>query len=283
VRNSLSNKNIIISTDLDGTLLDNFNYSFVSIYPFYDAINENSILIFNTSKTFKEICEVDKSLVANSPSIVENGSAIFIPLKLKLEISSTFKLLDKYKVIILGIELDEIEKLLMEPSVSHYLKNCNFLNNMTIDEICKVTGLLPNIASKSRKRDFSKSFLWNGSISDFKKFELTLKNLNLRILKGGRFYHIIGSSNKGKALRLILEIYKKNFPYESFITIALGNSENDNSMLKVTDFAGVVRSSADFILNLKRKKNVFYSNSLAPLGWKNVLLKMDPIKKLNLG
>ena len=283
MRNSLSNKNIIISTDLDGTLLDNFNYSFVPIYPFYDAISENSILIFNTSKTFKEICEVDQSLVANSPSIVENGSAIFIPAKLKLEISSTFKLLDKYKVIILGIELDEIEKLLMDPSVLHYLKNCNFLNNMTIDEICKVTGLLPNIASKSRKRDFSKSFLWNGSISDFKKFELALKNLNLRILKGGRFYHIIGSSNKGKALRLILEIYKKNFPYESFITIALGNSENDNSMLKEADFAGVVRSSDDFILNLKRKKNVYYSNDIAPLGWKNVLLKIDPIKKLNLG
>ena len=78
-------------------------------------------------------------------------------------------------------------------------------------------------------------------------------------------------------------IDKKNFPYDSFITIALGNSENDNSMLKVADFAGVVRSSDDFILNLKRKKNIYYSNSLAPIGWKNVLLKMDPIKKLNLG
>ncbi len=283
MRNSTSNENIIIFTDLDGTLLDNFNYSFFPIYPFYDSISENSTLIYNTSKTFKEICEVDKSLVANNPSIVENGSAIFIPTKLKLEISSTFKLLDKYKMIILGTELHEIEKLLMDRSVLHYLKNCNFLNNMTINEICKVTGLLPNVASKSRKRDFSKSFLWNGSKSNFKKFELTLKNLNLRILKGGRFYHIIGSSNKGKALKFILEIYKKNFPLEQFITIALGNSENDNSMLKVTDFAGVVRSSNDFILNLKRKKNVYYSNSLAPLGWKNVLLKMDPIKKLKLG
>ena len=73
------------------------------------------------------------------------------------------------------------------------------------------------------------------------------------------------------------------FSGESPGTDLIGNSENYNSMLKVTDFAGVVRSSNDFILNLKRKKNVYYSNSLAPLGWKNVLLKMDPIKKLKLG
>ena len=50
MRNSTSNENIIIFTDLDGTLLDNFNYSFFPIYPFYDSISENSILLKGSRK-----------------------------------------------------------------------------------------------------------------------------------------------------------------------------------------------------------------------------------------
>ena len=70
---------IIIFTDLDGTLLDD-KYSYKKSKNILNLIREKRIpLIFCTSKTKAEVDYYRKKLNNKDPFISENGSAIFIP------------------------------------------------------------------------------------------------------------------------------------------------------------------------------------------------------------
>lgn len=71
---------IIIFTDLDGTLLDEDTYSFKKAITGLKRLKEKNIpLIFCTSKTRAEIEFYRKKLHNNHPFISENGGGIFIP------------------------------------------------------------------------------------------------------------------------------------------------------------------------------------------------------------
>ena len=70
--------NIIFLTDLDGTMLSHDNFSCDSIKN--DIINfleSGIIIIFNSSKTRKEIENISKSFGVIFPYICENGGEFF--------------------------------------------------------------------------------------------------------------------------------------------------------------------------------------------------------------
>ncbi|MEO0369720.1 MAG: HAD hydrolase family protein, partial [Pseudomonadota bacterium] len=73
---------LIVSTDLDGTLLDHHTYEWRAAIPALAACAAHSIpVIFNTSKNFAEVRSIQEDLasqVSASPlAIVENGSALY--------------------------------------------------------------------------------------------------------------------------------------------------------------------------------------------------------------
>ena len=90
----MSDFEVIIFTDLDGSLLNHDNFEFDSIKPFIVKCIENNIQIIpNTSKTKCEVEYFCNQLGINLPFIVENGSAIYnsdLQILLKLEIYLKF-------------------------------------------------------------------------------------------------------------------------------------------------------------------------------------------------
>ncbi len=50
---------------------------------------------------------------------------------------------------------------------------------------------------------------------------------------GGRFHHILGKNDKGKAVEILKELYEKQF--SSIFTVGIGDSLNDLPMLSVVD------------------------------------------------
>jgi mannosyl-3-phosphoglycerate phosphatase len=50
---------------------------------------------------------------------------------------------------------------------------------------------------------------------------------------GGRFHHILGKNDKGKAVEMLKELYENEF--FSITTIGIGDSLNDLPMLRVVD------------------------------------------------
>ena len=72
--------NLIVFTDLDGSLLDGTTYSYEAATPALTALREQGIpLVLVSSKTRAEMEPLRQRLVHHDPFIVENGGAVFIP------------------------------------------------------------------------------------------------------------------------------------------------------------------------------------------------------------
>src|SRR5512135_2792694 len=73
-------KKIVIFTDLDGTLLDEVNYSWSEAQPALNLIKSGATpLILCSSKTRAELEAYRVQLDNHHPFIAENGGGIFIP------------------------------------------------------------------------------------------------------------------------------------------------------------------------------------------------------------
>ena len=113
---------------------------------------------------------------------------------------------------------------------------------------------------------FTDPIYWMDSEKKKKKFENEINLMGLKIEFGGRFMHVSQNFNKGMAVKQFLKIINiKN----NFITISLGDSQNDLSMLNLTDYSCVIKSKKK--LDLKKSKNKYYSKIIAPEGWKESL------------
>ena len=72
--------NLIVFTDLDGSLLDGTTYSYEAATPALTALREQGIpLVLVSSKTRAEMEPLRQRLGHRDPFIVENGGAVFIP------------------------------------------------------------------------------------------------------------------------------------------------------------------------------------------------------------
>ena len=70
----------IISTDLDGTLLDHQTYSYKAAYPaIKECVRQSIPIVYNTSKTLAESIVLQKEMGFIEPFIVENGAAVYLP------------------------------------------------------------------------------------------------------------------------------------------------------------------------------------------------------------
>ena len=94
------------------------------------------------------------------------------------------------------------------------------------------------------------------------------------ILQGGRFLHISGHCDKGSALRWLSAQYQQEDPQKEVLTIALGDSNNDNAMLEEATIAAQIRSPVHDFPRLKRKDHIYQSRQYGPAGWAESLHKI---------
>jgi len=265
------NKKIIIFTDLDGTLLDASTYSFKKALPALGSIRSNNIpLILCSSKTRPEIEHYRKQLKNSDPFISENGGGVFIPsdyfpfqpgvpgIKSSPE--------EKYFVITLGARYSELRKTitaLREEGLS-----IRGFGDMDTEEISRVTALSMEEATLSQKRDFDEPFLFDGDR------ELLLKritDLGFRYTQG-RFDHILGNSDKGKAVGILSELYRRK--YGDIFTIALGDSLNDLPMLQTADCPVLLRKPDGSYDPRIELPNLVKAKGIGPEGWNSEILRI---------
>ena len=82
--------NYIVSTDLDGTLLDHHDYSFAAANQGLQRCTELEVpVVINTSKTYAEVIALQNAIGLDTPIIVENGSALIAAKHLCLKATDT--------------------------------------------------------------------------------------------------------------------------------------------------------------------------------------------------
>lgn len=263
----------LIFTDLDGTLLDHYSYSWVDAKPAMSRAKHLGVpIVVNTSKTRCEVRTLLEHMgLEQQPYVVENGSAIVmsnIPLSLleKLNCKSNYKIIDGQHVWQLGTSRSVLCDFLTDVREN---RNWHFesYQDWSLKELMAKTGLPEEKALESQKKEFSEPFQWFDTPENFLKLEVLAKEHGYRILKGGRFYHLQGNINKSSAFEFF-EQYKNELLNcdKPLKIIALGDNLNDVDMLNKADFPICIESPVDDFPEIINS-NVRYSEQFGPLGW----------------
>ena len=219
----------IIFSDLDGTLLDK-KYSFQKAKKALALIRKKRIpLVICTSKTSAEIKEFRKEIKNNHPFICEDGGAIFIPKKY-FEFKFKYNRKQKgYFIIELGTNYLKLRKVLNKLQKKY---NIVGFGDLTPEKLAKDSGLSIKKAGLALKREYDEPFKILNKKHQSKIIDEIKKN-KLNYIKGGRYWHLTGKNDKGKAVSILIELFKKKF--KDIETVAFGDAENDFPMLDAVD------------------------------------------------
>lgn len=267
------NPPLIVMSDLDGTLLDHDSYSFAPAVPVITRLQTAGIpLILNTSKTAAELLALREALNNTDPFVVENGSAIYLPDSSSMSTMCSPAQLSGNDVHVLGARRTEILAI-----IQNQRREENFLftgfSDMKVSEVIAYTGLSESEAEQANTREFSEPLIWQDSAHQLRKFEALIANHGLRLLRGGRFVHVIGACDKGKCLQWFRECYRRS---DNSIPrfVALGDSQNDVAMLNAADIAVIVRSSHHEPPDLEKQSSVIITEETGPQGWADALTQI---------
>ncbi len=261
----------LVFTDLDGALLDHETYSFEPALPALKALKERNIpVIICTSKTRAEIEQVRTELPNTHPFISENGGAIFIP---KNYFSSAFPFTKEesdYFIIELGTPYSKLRE------VFQHIKDLNLgkikgFGDFSSKEVAELCGFSVQKANLAKKREYDEPFILEND-TELKKIQEIAKDSNLHITRGGRFYHLLGDNDKGKAILLLKNLYKEKS--EHFKSIALGDSLNDLPMLEVVDYPILVQKPDGSYDPSVKLKNLILASEKGPSGWNKTVFKL---------
>ncbi|MCK5474583.1 MAG: HAD-IIB family hydrolase [Candidatus Aenigmarchaeota archaeon] len=262
--NSTCAKTIVFS-DLDGTLLDHYTYSYKDSLKGINLLKEKKIpLIICTSWTFAQMEKFMKSANLNNPFIMEDGGAIYIP-KDFFDFKYHFdKQKGKYNIIELGTPIKKITLVLNEIKNKYSITT---FSDMTIEELSKDANFSPKSAKLAKMREYDEAFKINKKGETEKIIEM-IEQKGYLCTNGARYYHIMKNNDKGKAVKILTALFKRK--YKNIRTIGLGDSKNDIAMLKEVDVPVIVRNSARLRI---KDFDAITTKHEGPKGWMEAVLK----------
>jgi mannosyl-3-phosphoglycerate phosphatase len=226
----------IIFTDLDGTLLNSESYRYQAARPTLAKLKQAGIPVVPvTSKTRREVEQLRADVGLQDPFVVENGSAVFLPLN-----QTTFRLPDGedvegYRVLRLGCNYVTARAALkaIAVSIGRPLKG---FGDWSVDQIVQLTGLPQEDAKKAKAREFTEPFMTPKNVTP-EALRDAVEDMGFKVVMGDRFSHLIGGeAGKGAAVHRLVELYQDpSAPSTAVVTIGLGNSPNDLDMLENVD------------------------------------------------
>ncbi len=254
----------LVFTDLDGTLLHPVSYSYAAALDSVRGLQKERIpIIFCSAKTEGEQQVYRKELKIQDPFIVENGSSIFVPKDYFRFPFNFSRVTDDYFVIELGISYEEVRGKLKSLSGALEARITCF-GDLNTEEVAKISGLNLLMAELAKQRQYSETLIIEGNRKQLKSALDAIAASGLSYTFGGKFYEVFQGGDKGKAVKILIELFKLNFG--SVFSIGIGDSLNDVGMLEAVDLPMQVQMESNRwhglkIKNLKRVKGV------GPEGW----------------
>ena len=219
-----------------------------------------------------EIEEIQLELGIHAPFIVENGGAICIP-RGYFGPSHAHTIIGDFEIEYLGSAYDDILKSLSEVKERTDFRFKGF-SEMSLEEIMSLTELPRSRAEKARSRLCSEPLVWNDSEEALQKFQKRLKKKGMKLLKGGRFYHLMGNTDKGKAVSRLLELFRNEYPNDQFQTIGIGDSPNDIEMLNQVNIPVLVQRPDGSYIEAPIRKAAILADGKGPVGWNKAITEI---------
>lgn len=124
-------------------------------------------------------------------------------------------------------------------------------------------------------REFDEPFrLLPGRPEDLEQVTRMVEGVGLMISRGGRYHHLSGRSDKGRAVKKVCDFLRKSRgPIQS---VGIGDSPNDLPMLQAVDIPVVVMRHGD-IHDLQLQEGVpgaLLALGVGPVGWNAAVLEL---------
>lgn len=253
----------LVVTDLDGTMLDHHSYDLEDARVAVHELQDKQIpVILNTSKTYAETVTIRETLGIEDAFIVENGSCIYLPESHFAKPENAGQR-DEYLSLVLGASHQEINDVLQSIGLAD--DAAIRLSQCTVEQTIELTGLNEAQAQQAIAREFSEPLIWRDDDSSLLSFQQQLKQYGLSTLQGGRFLHVIGDCDKGRATQVLIGLYGDDVK-----TIVLGDSANDAAMLSVGDISVIVNSPSNYQLQELITPDI-QTQAPAPKGWREAI------------
>lgn len=245
---------LIVFTDLDGTLLDHDTYRFDAAMPALKVLKAHNIpLILASSKTAAEIAPLRDELgFSNCPAIVENGAGLLPAGETGTNAATQYDALR-----------DAIDQ------VPHRTNFTGF-GDMTAQDIAGITGLSLPAAARAAQRQFSEPGLWSGDAAGKATFVAALAKTGIYAQQGGRFLTLsFGGTKADRMAQISLQLGKS-------FKVALGDAANDIPMLKAASLGIVIANPAHAPLpplGDETTGRIIRSQGIGPAGWNTEILR----------
>ena len=220
----------VVFSDLDGTLLDE-NYGFEVACPVIARLKALKVpIVLCSSKTRREIEYFRTKLKIDDPFISENGAAIFVPSGYFEAGHFWTKQTNQYDTVELGIAYSIIRQK-FERIRKTCINEIIGFGDITTEEIAEDTGLTIELAELAKQREYTEPFRHNEPCEA--ELFSAIRKEGLHFTIGGKYHHIMGDHDKGKAVLLLKELFSKKF--KQIKTVGVGNQFNDLEMLEAVD------------------------------------------------
>ena len=231
-------------------------------------------VILSSSKTLEEMTDLAAALDTQAPIIAENGALVAVPMggAFATEDFGTEQIAS-YKVEIGGLSRSRIVAL------AHQLRDAEGyrfegFHDWTADQLCEATGLSTAQATQAMNRQATEPIRWRDTEARWQSFSSALRAESISTVKGGRFIHLMGATDKAVGLRRVVQLYKTHHPDVDWHVVALGDSPNDVEMLSAADTAVVIPNPRHPMGIVPVAPKVIQASKPGPAGWNATMLRI---------
>jgi len=223
-----SHQRLIVFSDLDGSLLDPDTYAWDEARPAVDALRRLEIpLVLASSKTRAEVAVHARDMDLRTPFVAENGGVVVVPQGYFGHSVPGAETHDGYEVLPLGVPRRDLVKALGEMRAKLGARVKGFAS-LGLAEVQRLTGLSNGAARLALEREHDEPFVIEDEAS-VAALSAAAKERKLKVTRGGRFFHLSGGSDKGRAARVLMGLFES--VGRRLTSIGLGDAPNDLAML----------------------------------------------------
>lgn len=262
----------VLFTDLDGTLLDADTYRYDAARPALHRLREHAIpLVICTSKTRAEVEPLRRRLGNQAPFIVENGGALYIPNGYFRTFPPGSVGRDGYRVIEMGVAYHRLREGLRRIEGQVGVSLVGF-GDMTAERVVQATGLTRLDAELARQREYDEPFLVEDDGLSLRSIREAAQPFGLAVMRGDRFFHLVGGIDKGRACRVLIDCYCREWGTVS--TAGIGGSLNDLPMLNSVDRPFFVEQPGGGHAEGCGIEGLTCVRGIGPVGWSRAVGKL---------
>lgn len=239
MRNEQKPSQLVIFTDLDGTLLEQRTYDHREALPALNRLRAQNIpIVFCSSKTRSEQEELRARLEIEDPFIVEDGGAVYIERGyFKFRIADG-RSRGPYLVIEFGMPYTEVRRIISVVADETGLSLQGY-GDMDAGSVAALTGLDVDSARRAMEREYEETLAIEPDSEDLTRLEEAFASRGLAMTRGSRFLSVKRMHDKGTAVRRLIELYRRQ--YIDVVSVGIGDGRNDEPLLAAVDLPYLVQ------------------------------------------